>query len=131
METFTADGSSIGRVTVQFTSPVTYYIGLCTGRTSLPVQPPDVLNKTWTILKTNTTLSIECNGVEVLNYQFSDSSGSSCVPRWGGDVVKKIKFSFYDTASNSYQKKKEGMLYLLLELTQRAKTSTHTVELNC
>ena len=102
VETYTADGSWIGQVMVQFTSPVTYYIGSCTGSTSLPVQPPDVSDKTWKILKTNTALNIECNGVEVLNYQFSDSSWTSCVPQWGGDVVKKIKFSSSDTASNSY-----------------------------
>eukprot|EP00116_Pleurobrachia_bachei_P007230 sb/3467492/ len=69
----------------------------------LPVQPPQEVDKIWTIRKTNTTLNIECNGVEVLNYQFSDSSLDDCVKQWGGDVVA-IEFSSYDdTASDSYR----------------------------
>ena len=47
---------------------------------------------------------IECNGVEVLNYQFSDSSETGCVTKWGRNVGK-IKFSKHDTASDSYEEK--------------------------
>ena len=103
----TEDESYIGGVWVQFSSPVQYFIDYCTSPwTSLPVQPPDEEDKTWTIRKTATTLSIECNGVEVLNYQFSDSSNGNCVSKWGGDVVDKILFnSSYDTASDSYRAK--------------------------
>ena len=109
METYTADGNVLRDVLVKFSSPVQFYISYCTDWTSLPVQPPDVLDKTWTILKTTTTLNIKCNGVEVLNYQFSDSGESQCVSQWGGDVVDKIKFSYpYDTASDSYRAKPTG-----------------------
>ena len=79
------------------------------------MQPPDEVKKTWTIRKTATTLSIECNGVEVLKYQFSDSDNSKCVPKWGGDVVEKIRFSNADdTASDSYRAKltdNDGILH--------------------
>ena len=112
VRTYTGDVSYIGDVAVQFTSPVTYFIAKCivwsNSLPELPVQPPDEVEKIWTIGKTATNLSIECNGVEVLNYQFSDSSDTRCVPRWGGDVVEKILFLNYDTASDSYRAKPAG-----------------------
>ena len=105
---YTENKTWIGGVLVQFSSSVKYHIGYCTSPywITLPVQPPEEVDKTWTIRKTATTLSIECNGVEVLNYQFSDSSLGDCVSKWGGDVVDKILFgSSSDTASDSYRAK--------------------------
>ena len=107
----------IGLFKVKFSSPMKYHISRCTdGWTSLPVQPneeptevpTEEIDKIWTISKTATTLRIECNGVEVLNYLFSDSSYNDCVPRWGGDIVDKIKFKSDDTASASYRAKPTG-----------------------
>eukprot|EP00116_Pleurobrachia_bachei_P010798 sb/3471060/ len=75
MITYTAAGSLVGLVWVRFTSPIQYSITYCTtGWTNLPVQPPDEVDKIWTIRKTATTFIIECNAVEVLNHQFSDSA---------------------------------------------------------
>ena len=88
---------------MKFSSPMEYAIGYCTGLTSLPVQPPNKVDKMWTIRKTATALNIECNGVEVLNYLFSDSSNSECVTNWGGDAVEKIQFYPDDTASDGYR----------------------------
>ena len=117
--TYTADGSIIGRVGMLFTSPVKYGIGYCTSWTTLPVQPPEEVEKTWTIQKTATILSMECNGVEVLNYQFSKSGESRCVPHWGGDVVEKIKFdSEYDTASDNYRAMPTGNEGVLITVTK-------------
>ena len=92
---------------MRFTSPIKYSIGQCTATdelTVMPVQPGDEVDKIWTIRKNTTTLSIECNGVEVLNYHFSDSSDTDCVTKWAGDVMK-IKFSQLDTASDGYVEK--------------------------
>ena len=104
--TYNIGSSYIGSVGVRFTSSMKYKISYCsTSWTVLPVQPPEEVDKIWTIRKTNTALNIECNGVEVLNYQFSDSSLDDCVKQWGGDVIE-IKFPFLydsDTASDSYR----------------------------
>nr|AFK75430.1 putative secretory peptide-20 [Pleurobrachia bachei] len=106
VDTYNIGSSFIGGVGVKFTSPIQYGISFCTTSwTVLPVQPGDEVDKIWTIRKTTTAVRIECNGLEVLNYQFSDSSASSCVSRWGGDVVEKILFYAYDTASDSYRVK--------------------------
>nr|AFK75449.1 putative secretory peptide-39 [Pleurobrachia bachei] len=91
-------------VTMQFSSPMQYMIGYCTGSwTDLPVQPPVEVDKIWTITKTETALIITCNDVEVLNYLFVDSSRSECVPMWGGDVVEGIMFRSWDSASDFYK----------------------------
>ena len=94
----------IGSVGVMFIFPFKFFIGRCMDTwVTLPVQPPEEVLKTWTFRKTTTTLSIECNEVEVLHYQFSDSSNIRCVSSWGGDVVEKISFHItHDTASDSW-----------------------------
>ena len=94
------------QVVMIFNSTIRYYINKCIQWTDFPVKPPQEVDKIWTIRKTITALIIECNGVEVLNYQFSDSSLNKCVDYWGKDVWKKIKFSnAEDTASISYRAK--------------------------
>ena len=94
----------IGDVAVKFSSPMRYWIGHCGSSTDLPVQPPAELFKSWTIAKTETAFIIKCNNVEVLNYLFTDSTLSDCVPTWGGDVVEGIGFnSEYDKASDFYK----------------------------
>ena len=119
MLTCNADGVAIGYVWVRFTSPIQYSIEHCTSTVywiNFPVQPPYEVDKIWTIRKTDTALIMECNEVEVLNFQFSDSSEWYCEDYWGGDVVKKIKFQEYysfgiryiDTASDSYRAKLAG-----------------------
>ena len=88
---------------VQFTSLIKYRINFCNTWTDLPTQPPDEVDKIWTFNKTSTALIISCNGVEVLNYVFSDTSNDDCVPRWSRDV-EKIQFAATsDTASDYYK----------------------------
>ena len=95
-----------------------YYIQFCNNSwLDLPVQPPVELDKIWTIIKTEAALIITCNNVEVLNYQFADSSDmdhmyhGNCVSKWGGDVVEDIRFDSYsDSASDFY---KAGISLLL------------------
>nr|AFK75465.1 putative secretory peptide-55 [Pleurobrachia bachei] len=92
VQMYDKDSSSIGMVKVYFEPQMGYDIAFCTSVwfTELPVQPPGEVEKIWTIAKTETAIIITCNGVEVLNYLFADSSMSDCVPRMdscraGGD----------------------------------------------
>eukprot|EP00116_Pleurobrachia_bachei_P013176 sb/3473438/ len=105
-----AEESYIGHVMVEFSSPLKYFIADCTSWTSNPVPPPEEVDKIWTIQKKPTTFSIDCNGVEVLNYKFSDSNDTDCVSRWGKDVENIVFPIPWDTASDSYRGKpgKEG-----------------------
>ena len=106
------DGTSIGAVAVWFkynSTTVQYKLLHCTATaengtwTTLPVQPPVEVGKIWTISKTETALTIACNNVEVLYYQFKDSSDSNCVTKLGGDFVEQIKFPSWDDASDFYR----------------------------
>eukprot|EP00116_Pleurobrachia_bachei_P002679 sb/3462941/ len=61
----------------------------------------------WTFTKTGTALTIRCNGVNVLNYQFADSPHGGCVTKMGGDVVEQIQFPNWATASDYYWTERE------------------------
>ena len=91
---------------MQFTSKIVFVIQDCTrGWETFPTQPGDEVDKIWTVQKTSTAFIIGCNGVEVLNYKFSDGFKSTCAARWEGKMVKKIMFDGGDRASDSYQQK--------------------------
>ena len=97
---FTADDQYMGFWSVVFNIPIQFNILGCS---QVFAEPPvgDEVEKTWTFRKTAIALIIECNGVEVLNYKFSEST---CASKYEG-MIKKIMFSTYDTASDSYQQK--------------------------
>ena len=73
------------------------------GFNKLTVQPPEEVEKIWTITKTETALIVTCNNVEVLNYLFADSPKSNCVKMASKDVGY-IKFDKqYDKHSKFYR----------------------------
>ena len=97
------DGNVIAGLAMIFSSPMQYVIGYCAADyTTLPVQPPAEVDKIWTITKTETAIIITCNGVEVLNFLFEDSSKDNCVTRVGGGDVEQIEFHRIDKASDFY-----------------------------
>ena len=99
---YTAAGSYIGGIRLEFSNPPEYYINYCINYwTPFPVTLPVEQDKIWTITRTASALKVECNGVEVLNFLFSESTDSRCVTWWSWDVGK-IKFSSFDTASDAY-----------------------------
>ena len=102
-----------GFIFIRFTSPMQYSIGYCTTSwPDLPTQPPHDVDKIWTFTKTNTSFIISCNGVDVLNYTFSDSSRSECVPHWSRDV-ENIKFDgYHDEASDYYRPLPTGQFFV-------------------
>ena len=100
------DSVGIGNMGVKFSTTMQYWISWCTANgffKDLPVQPPMDVENIWTIKKTSIAFIIICNNVEVLNYVFTDSSDSLCVPKWGGDVVERILFSKVGDASEFYR----------------------------
>ena len=99
-------GTFITQFRVHFSTKMEYYVGSCmTYNTYFPTQPPDDVDKIWKFTKTSTAFIMSCNGVEVLNYVFSESSYGDCVQYWSRDV-EKIKFhANSDTASDYYRPK--------------------------
>ena len=99
----TGSSTIIGEVILYLYDPPQLKIGYCvTTKLFFPVTPSVEQDKIWTLTKTDTGLKIECNGVEVLNYLFSESTLSNCVTRWSEDVVR-IEFATYDSASDGYR----------------------------
>ena len=87
------DGNFLSSVFLVFRAKIEYWLPRCTAAwIKLPVQPPEKVEKIWTIAKTETVLIIMCNGLELLRYQFADSSDSRCA-NLGGDVVDYISFN--------------------------------------
>eukprot|EP00116_Pleurobrachia_bachei_P007054 sb/3467316/ len=97
------DGDQIASIRIAaYTTNWNYHIGQCMEAfTPLPVQPSSETDqKVWNLTKTDTTLIISCNGVELLEYDFTSSSDCAV---WRGDVVEAIKFSSnFDTASKTF-----------------------------
>eukprot|EP00116_Pleurobrachia_bachei_P015432 sb/3475694/ len=100
----------IGYLQIDFSSSVTYTISSCETEgdfhESLPSDSDG--DKKWKISKTDTTLTISCNGVVVLDYTFSDSSKSSCAAQWQQNI-EHIKFTDMDTASDKYGLELQGI----------------------
>ena len=108
-DSFVPQGADVADFGVKFTSPVQYFVGICTAWNTLPTQPPTDFDKTWTFTKTSTAFNISCNGVELLTYAFDDSG--DCLTTWSRDV-EYIFFHFsYDSASDSYRTKISGKIY--------------------
>ena len=109
------DGRWIGWMGLRFSSQIQYRIYYCNSFRDLTWQPSAEVEKIWTITKTETALTITCNGVEVLNYLFAESLENSCVTTWGDDVVENIEFdNNEDTASDFYKASMEFNVYLPL-----------------
>jgi len=87
-----------GGIVVWFTSPIKYWIHYCKNEYIVfPTTPPTDQDKIWSILRTQTRLKVECNGVSVLEYDTS-----ICEKCWRNEV-KQIQFHTSDTASEQYR----------------------------
>ena len=100
---YSEDGRVASGVRVRFTDPPEYWIGYCASEW-VAFNPPDPVgtDRVWTIIETETSVIIWCDGVEVVNFEFSSSNSSSCEIRWAEDSVN-LRFWPDDTASNEYR----------------------------
>ena len=120
---YTAQGDDVGRVHLNFTSPLQYWITWCRPSwTNFPTELPSDNNKIWTITLTRTSgirLVIHCNNKEVLNVVISGTtcSNSAWSTYWSRDK-EKIQFSSSDTASDYYRAGGSNNLYLIYLETQ-------------
>ena len=101
------DYESLGYIAVWFAVPLEYTVSSCTSSyRQFPVTPPTEPNKIWTISKSFTDLTIDCNGVKVVTINFDSDSRPMCKKKWSQDVAK---FAFWgtsydkDTASDGYR----------------------------
>ena len=104
------NGTGAGGVRVKFTDPPQYHITWCSSHWENFTAPEEQL-RTWTITVSDSSVILTCNGVEIVNYLFSESTRDDCVSHWNRDVVK-MKFMSNndgtDTASDEYRAKPIG-----------------------
>ena len=109
------DYDSLGYVMIEFDDPITFYVGHCTDDVYefdfAGAELPTESAKIWTFRKSSTDLTIDCNGVRVLNLNFASASISgseNCLEKWKQDVAKMyfwmIDDDEQDTASDAYRK---------------------------
>ena len=101
---------------VWFYNPPLYQIYSCTSEGQYFTTTPSLtLEDTWTITKTDTGLTFELNGDEVLNYLFSSSSYSDyCVDAYNVEVTRIMFDSDWDTASDQYRAGTPGQSQLTI-----------------
>jgi len=97
-----------GGIVIRFQNPqIQYWVLYCKHEyIPFPITPAEDQDKVWTIIRTGTGFKIECNGVQVLDYNLS-----SCTHEdkdfWNKEV-KMIRFDKTDTASDEYNAKAKG-----------------------
>ena len=109
---YTGNGSEAGGIRVKFTTPPSYWIDYCNPVWVTFTSIPDEQARTWTITETDTSVILACNGVEIFNYLFSESTTDNCVPTWSRDAVK-MTFKSDDTASDEYRTKPTGKIVVI------------------
>jgi len=89
--------------TIQMNYPgPTFHLSGCTGRELFPVTPPAELEKIWTFTKTATNFKVECNGLELLDVVFAQSTTKAvCEKLWSQDV-EWINF-YMDSVADQYR----------------------------
>ena len=92
---------------MRITDPPEYYVAFCNDNWTTFTAPDDHDFKTWTITKTATTMSLSCNGVEIANYTFSESTREECATKWSRDGVR-LKFKGNDNASEEFRARPIG-----------------------
>ena len=75
---------------------------------------PEAVYKEWTISKTQETLTVLCNGVEVINLVYAEVTVEPCSATWSKNVTK-IQFTDSDTASDLRKYQTLGMQNLRVE----------------
>ena len=102
--------NSIG-VRITFSDPPTYGVADCETGTSFNL-PDKEMYRIWTFKKLDGTLQLLCNGLEVFNFNYTDSTtNGDCSDNWP-DNFSHIKFAsgpgVSDTASDIYREFRSG-----------------------
>ena len=93
----------VAYISVRFGDVPTYKISSCvTSETSFSTTLPSEQEKIWTITKTDTALTIMCNGIEVVEVIYANYA-DACANAWNSDVAKILFYPGNDTASEEYR----------------------------
>ena len=95
---------------ISFENPPTWNVGYCQNGERIPLEIPQSRSEitVWTVTKTVAFMRVLCNGEEVFNYNFADSSETSCVDSWATRTTDHIFFKSSDTGTDSYRQFRTG-----------------------
>ena len=91
---------NVGKLSIEFLHK-RFWVQNC-GTPAFPSSLPAEGDRQWTISKTKDALTILCNGIEVLNLVYTDSTDSSCSNVWTKESTS-FKFLSNDFASDYYR----------------------------
>eukprot|EP00116_Pleurobrachia_bachei_P011883 sb/3472145/ len=95
------DSNPYIRMSFESTTRTTFRVYPCTEFDLDQDKLPDSTTKTWMITKTETNITLYCEGVEMEVYNFEDEG--KCLEYWRGDVIDKFRFTSTDSASMHYR----------------------------
>ena len=98
---FTSSGDKAGFINIKFSKSLKYDIGECTADW-VKFETSEEEEKTWLISKDEDSVTISCNGEEVVDFVFSESKKKGCEGTWSGEA-SQIKFAAVDTATVSFR----------------------------
>ena len=95
---------------ISFDNPPTWNVGFCQNGERIPLAIPQSRSKTtvWTITKTVAFMRVFCDGEEVFNYNFADSTMITCETYWATRTTDHILFESSDTGTDSYRQFRTG-----------------------
>ena len=109
-----SDYSDLGYLSVKFDENLLYDVDHCYSKRrfdfeQFPVTPPTKPSKIWTISKSFTDLTIDCNGVRVFEINFASHPRSECAEKWSQDVAK---IAFWDSGSYDDDTASDGYRFI-------------------
>ena len=102
---FEGAGNELG-LQLHFADPPYYKIGACFDDQTFTM--PAGHDHIWTVQKEEDSLLLECDGVTILDYKFSESTWGNCEE--SSRVIEAFKFRSEDTATSHYRADPGGKL---------------------
>ena len=99
----TEDGDPSGNLRIKFDDPPSYFIRNCMDKKKeFDLPSSDDGEHIWRITKSDGRIIVHCDGEEVINVSFTDSTKAACRNMWSEDT-EAIEFPAEDDASDGYR----------------------------
>lgn len=109
------DASFVAGILIKYSDPITFSVAGCgTTYTQFPKQLPSDQHKIWTFSKTELGMKIEVNGIEVLDYHYTESQCGASWKRLKELNIHYIKFDNVHSEAVDFYRLKHGRNLLVL-----------------
>ena len=128
---YTAGGDHAGSVLLYFSSPPQYRLDYCTSSNIvLPSTLPSDVNKVWVITKLpGPRITVQCNGVTVVDLNMSDTCSISNWGEYWTRQVAQIEFISWEKASDEFRAAPPGNTLIIYNITCLSSYYCHTARL--